>query len=119
VPSHPERVMRWRGKDVFVSIHEKPSIGLRSDQQNKYLWSVCYGTIAAETGNDPSSIHYGLKREAVRQGVLEPEFVLLGDKLIEADPTTRTDTETFSRYVDWLRHYALHDLNILIPEAGE
>lgn len=116
VPSHPEAFLRWRGKDVFVSIHTKPA-GMRSPEANSYLWGVCYSTIATETGCDLESCHYGLKREAVRQGVLEPEYILLGDKLIEAEPTTRTDAEVFTKYVDWVRHYALHDLRIFIPEA--
>lgn len=119
VPLHPERTLRLRGRDVWITVHRKAAPMLRSDQANKYLWGVCYATLASETGNDPESIHYGCKREAVRVGVLEPQYILLGDKLIEDDPTTRTDADTFARYVDWLRQWAEHDLGIHIPEPGE
>ena len=119
VPHEPERLVRRAGKDVWISVHDQPTMGIRSDQSNRYLWGVCYATIAAETGNDPESIHYGLKREALRLGVLEPQYVLLGDKLIEDEPTTRTDPDTFARYVTWLRHFAEHDLGVHIPEPNE
>jgi hypothetical protein len=118
VPLHSERLMRWRGKDRWVSIHEQPGLGLRSNPANAYLWGVVYAEISRATGGDPDSIHYGMKREALRLGILEPQYILLGDKLFEDDPTTRTDVETFSRYVEWVKHVALHDLGgIVIPDA--
>ena len=112
----PERLVRLRGKERWVSLHEQPSLGLRSNEANAYLWGVVYAEIARSTGADPGSVHYGLKREAVRQGILEPQYVLLGEKLVEDDPTTRTEAETFGKYVDWVRHFAFHDLGIVIPE---
>jgi len=119
IPAHPERVARYAGKDVWVSIHDQPSVGLRSSDANRYLWGVCYRAIAEDTGNDPESIHYGLKREACRVGVLEPEYIALGDNLIEADPTTKTDSDTFQKYVTWVQDYAFHKLGILIPPPTE
>ena len=117
VLQHPERTRRYVGRAVWISLHDEPAVGLRSEKANKYLWGVVYRTICEETGNDPESIHYGLKREAIRQGILEPEYILLGDHLIEADPTTRTDPDTFSRYVTWVKHIAVHELGIVVPES--
>jgi hypothetical protein len=110
VPAHPERTLRRAGLEVWVSIHEKPlgAIGLRSDRANAYLWAGVYGEISRRTGNDPDSIHYGLKRKALEVGILEPQYIALGDKLIEDEPTTRTDSDTFTRYVEWIRHEAEH-----------
>lgn len=117
VLQHPERAKRYVGRDLWISLHDQPGIGLRSNPANAYLWGVVYAEISRETGNDPDSIHYGMKREALRVGILEPTYILLGDKLIEDDPTTRTDADTFSRYVEWVKHEALHSMGIPIPEA--
>jgi len=106
VPVHPERFVRRAGREVWVETHNAPTIGLRSDPSNNYLWGVVYKAIMLETGNDPDSIHYGLKREALRVGILEPQYILLGDKLVEDDPTTRTDQDTFNLYVNWIREGA-------------
>ena len=119
IPLHPERTKRFRGRDAWAEIHEQATVGLRSSDANRYLWGVCYAYIAADTGNDPESIHYGLKREAIRVGILEPEYVSMGDHLIEAEPTTRTDSDTFSKYVNWVKDYAFHKLGILIPSPED
>lgn len=117
VALHPERLARWRGKEVWISVHEQPTIGLRSDSGNRYLWGVVYRAISEETGNDPETIHLALKREAVRVGVLDPQYVVLGDKLIEDEPTTRTDADTFQRYIHWIKDWALTELRLVIPEG--
>jgi hypothetical protein len=105
-----------------VSIHTKPAFQ-RSEGSNKYLWSVVYGMLAEETGNDPETIHYGLKLRAVKVGILEPQFILMGSDLLESEPTTVTEDETFWRYVNWVRQLAEHgDLTgapFHIPEVGE
>jgi hypothetical protein len=112
VPSSPARTSRHRGKDIWVELHEGPTESLRSSDSNKYLWGKLYRAICDETGNDPETIHLALKREAVRVGVLEPEYVQIGDHTLEADPTTRTDQATFDRYLRWVEDFALHKLGI-------
>lgn len=116
-PAFPERMHRYVGKDVWITAHEGPSPGLRSSDSNRYLWGVVYRAICEETGNDPESVHWGLKREAVRVGVLEPEYITIGDQLIEAEPTTVTDSETFSRYVQWVCDWARTKLGVHVEEA--
>lgn len=122
VPLHAERTLRWRGRDVWVSVHERPTTQ-RGQGANRYLWGVVYATLAAETGNDPETIHLGLKREAVRVGVLEPQFILMGSTLLEGEPTTVTEDETFWNYVNWVRELAEHGkltgAPLHIPEVGE
>ena len=112
VPYSPERTLRYRGKEVYCSLHAEPAESLRSVESNKYLWGHLYRAICDETGNDPETVHLALKREAVRVGVLEPEFVILGDQTLEATPTTKTDQATFDRYTRWVEDYALHSLGI-------
>lgn len=118
-----ERLKRWRGKEAWISLHKSPAGEIRSDKSNRFLWAGVYGTIASETGNDPETIHYALKREAVRVGVLEPQYVLMGDKLFEDEPTTKVEQEAWSRYVDWIKEGcatgSLMGMVIVLPEPGE
>jgi hypothetical protein len=84
---------------------------------------MVYGTIANETGNDPETIHVALKREAVRIGVLEPMYILLGDKLFEDEPSTVVEQEQFSRYVTWIKEGcatgSLIGSVLVIPDSEE
>lgn len=116
VPSYPERTKRYgQGTTVWISLHDKP-YSARSGASNRWLWGVLYGTIAAETGNDPETVHFALKREAVRIGVLDPMYVLMGNQLLEGEPTTVVEQEAFMRYTAWVKDYALSKLGIVIPE---
>jgi hypothetical protein len=127
-PLNPERTKRLRGRERWASLHEKPSLVKRSQKADNYLWGVVYGTIAKETGGDPDSIHYGLKRKAVKTGILEPCYWMCGDQLMEDEPTTVVDTDTFWGYVNWIRHEsehglllgtAEHPIPLHIPEPNE
>lgn len=124
VPHDPARLKRRVGQDVWISVHEEPTVGLRSDQANKYLWAVVYRAICDETGNDPETVHRVLKHMAVEAGILEPIYETLGPDIFAAtgDPTTKVDPDTFSRYVDWIKHEAEHGRfgqPFHIPEPGE
>jgi hypothetical protein len=116
-PVDRERTHRYVGRDIWVSIHEQPTVGLRTLDSNRWYWGVVLRAICEETGNDPETVHWGLKREAVRVGVLEPEYITIGDQLIEAEPTTVTDSETFSRYVAWVVDWARTKLDVHIEDA--
>ena len=122
VPVHPERTLRRKGKRVWVSIHDKPA-QTRGKGANAYLWGVVYGTLAEETGNDPGTIHFALKTEAVRVGVLEKQFIVMGHELLEGEPTTVVEDEAFWKYVNWVRELAEHGQltgqPCHIPEPGE
>jgi hypothetical protein len=95
----------------------------RGQGANRYLWGIVYGTLAAETGNDPETIHIGLKREAVRVGVLEPQYILMGSTLLEGEPTTVVEDELFWKYTNWVRELAEHGhltgSTLHIPEPNE
>lgn len=116
-PVDRQRLHRYVGRDVWFSIHDKPAPGLRSLDQNRFYWGVVLRAICEETGNDPESCHYGLKAEALRVGVLPPEYICVGDQLLPADPTTVTDSETFSRYVAWVVDWARTKLDVHIEES--
>jgi hypothetical protein len=122
IPAIPERLARYRGREVWVSLHEKPAFQ-RGTGANRYLWGVVYGMLAAETGNDPETIHVGLKRLAVQKGILEPQYILMGSTLLEGEPTTVTEDEQFWKYTHFVRELAEHGQltgsPLHIPEPGE
>lgn len=122
VPTHSERTQRFRGREVWVSLHERPAFQ-RGSGANRYLWGVVYAMLAAETGNDPETIHWGLKREAVRKGILEPQYILMGLTLLEGEPTTVVEDELFWKYTNWVRELAEHGhltgRPMHIPEPNE
>lgn len=122
-PQHAEQVYRWRGRDVWMEAHKNPSPVIRGTGSNAYLWAVVYRAVCEETGNDPDSLHYGLKREAVRVGILPPEFTVAGTALLEAEPTTKQEDKVFWRYVNWIREGAetgsMFGVVFHIPEPNE
>ena len=122
-PHDTERLIRYAGKEVWVSIHRKAAPGLRSDASHRYLFGVVYRTIADETGNDPWTIHLALKAMAVREGILEPIYdVVLGELVPTEDITTKVDQDTHLRYTGWIRHKAEHGdfgPTFHIPEPNE
>jgi hypothetical protein len=117
-PLDDARLLRSLGKEVWAEMHQHPTVGLRSADSNRFLWGVVYRAICDATGNDPESVHWGLKREAVRVGILPPEYITIGDQLIEAEPTTVTDSETFSRYVAWVVDWARTKLDVHVEEVS-
>lgn len=119
VPEDRARTMGHAGKRVFVSVHQKPYFqrGLKS---NAYLWLI-YNAIGEATGNDADSVHQALKREAVRVGILEAQYILSGSQLLEVEPTTVVEQEQFARYVDWIKAGCMHGnlvgMRIELPEV--
>jgi hypothetical protein len=116
-PVDKGRTHRYVGRDIWVSIHQQPAPSIRSGEANRFYWGCVIRAICEETGSDPESCHYGLKREAVRLGVLDPCYILLGGELLETEPTTVTDAEAFSRYVAWTVDWARTKLDVHIEDV--
>lgn len=116
-PVEPQVVKRHMGRDCWVELHKDPTPNTRSTESNRYYWGVVVRAICEETGSDPESCHYGLKREAVRLGVLDPQYILLGGEMLETEPTTVTDSEAFSRYVAWVVDWARTKLDVHIEDG--
>ena len=117
-PVVKERTHRYVGRDVWIELHKDAAPDIRSSEANRFYWGVVIRAICEETGSDPETAHYGLKREAVRLGVLDPQYVLLGGEMLETEPTTVTDVEAFSRYVSWVVDWARTKLGIHVEDAS-
>jgi alkyl hydroperoxide reductase subunit AhpC len=96
------------GKEVEVTLGKVKKT--RSNQENKYMWSVPYQMIADETGMTPEEVH-----DAMRM-----KFLLDRSKKI---PTIRSTTELttveFETYMSQLRQFGSEFLGIYIPEPNE
>jgi hypothetical protein len=92
----------------------------RSQQQNKYYWSVVIATLAEHTGYTPDELHEVLKQKFIPKrlalcdgnGEVKGEFVMGG--------STRTmKTHEFSEYVEAIKRWASEDLDVYIPDSHE
>lgn len=93
------------GKQVNVTV--EPLKMMRSNNQNRYLWGVCYKLIADHTGADPEEVHTALKFHFAPKRVI--------GNLVAPASTARLDTVDFELYLDKVRRWAQEELNINIP----
>ena len=109
-PEHYKAAMaRLEGRSVRASF--KRPAALRSLPSNRRYWAVVRH-IAYETGNDPKSVHHGLKRWALEDRILEPQYFYIGETMLEDDPTTVVEQDAFNRYTYWVETTAAPELGV-------
>ena len=91
----------------------------RSNNQNRYYWSVVVGILSEETGYDANEIHEMIKRK-----FLTEHRIVKGKKgqVLQLDvdgSTTDLDTKQFEELMSKIRIWASRDLSIYIPEPNE
>ena len=92
----------------------------RSQQQNRYYWSVVVGHLSDYTGFTPDEMHDWLKMKFIPKklavcdgnGEVQGEFVLGGS-------TRKMNTVQFTEYVEAIRGWAANELDVVIPDPGE
>ena len=92
----------------------------RSQQFNKFYWSVVVHMISEHTGYTPEEVHDLLKMRFIPKrlavcngnGVIQDEFVLGGS-------TREMDTEEFGAYVEEICQWAAESLDLIIPDADQ
>lgn len=94
--------------------------GIRSNQQNKYLWSVPYAMIAEQMGeDDPMVVHYQMTL------MFWYEMVEImgedGKKTLVRKPkeTSGMTTTEFEEYAEKIRRWALDFFGLKIPLPNE
>jgi len=97
------------GKRVNVTVEKQTR--RRSNEQNRYLWGVCYKLIADHTGADPEEVHIALKYQ------FSPKRFI--GNLVAPATTKRLDTIDFITYIEKVRQWAAEELNIIIPDPNE
>jgi hypothetical protein len=94
------------------SVEIKPHSERRSDQQNRYLWGVCYPALADATGYDAEDLHEFLLGEHFGW----EEYDVLGHK--RKRPQRRSSKMSrmeFAEYVGYVQRTAAN-LGVYIPD---
>lgn len=84
----------------------------RSNLQNRYLWWWVYGTICKESWDpDKDYFHFFFGSKYL--------YDYRGKKHKHIKSTTKLNTQEFSEYVEKIRHFMFHQMNIYIPTPEE
>lgn len=108
----PERravyIASLEGKEIQESLGKK--IERRTDQQNKYYWSVVVAILGNHFGYEPEEMHEALKFQFLRTH---------DDTLPSVRSTTKLSTAEFVDYIDRIMRWAASEYQVYIPEANE
>lgn len=108
-----EELKKLSSKRVFVIVdEEKPT---RSNNQNKYYWSVVVGTLSNELGYTPEEMHEVLKAKFSPKDIKQ----IGAEQVAIPKSTTRQKTDEFETYLENIRRFALLELNIKIALPNE
>lgn len=103
-----------------VEVILRPLKKTRSAQANRYYFGVVLALIAEETGHHKDELHEFFKDEFLTPKVIRLEDDAGGAIERKIHPsTTRLTTKEFTDYVERVREFALHRLNIVIPTPEE
>jgi hypothetical protein len=101
------------GKFVQLTLREQGRP--RSNNQNRYYWSMIVGMIAEEIGDDSEAVHSALKWK-----FLPRQFITLAGEEIEVPKsTTQLSTNDFEIYLEQVRAFAATELSLAIPLPHE
>ena len=108
-----EELKKLSGKRVYVIVdEEKPT---RSNNQNRYYWSVVVGTLSNELGYTPEEMHEVLKTKFSPKDIKQ----IGAEQVVIPKSTTRQKTDEFETYLESIRRFALLELNIKIALPNE
>lgn len=85
-----------------------PHRSKRTNDQNALLWAI-YSEIAKGTGHTAEEIH-----EVLKELLLAPKEIRLGDHVFQLKSTKRLDTAEFSEYVERVRAWAASELGVVV-----
>jgi hypothetical protein len=93
-----------------VTVRIQVDRGKRTSQANRY-YRLILGLIADDTGDDPDDLHEFFKRKFLTAEIRN----VLGEE-VEVWTTVDKDPETFHRYVEDIRRFALIERGIETPD---
>jgi hypothetical protein len=87
----------------------------RSNNQNAYMWGVCYSMIADETGHTCEEVHEFLKAK-----LLPREYLMIGKETQQVTKSTaQLSTDMMEAYLEQVRAFAATELGLHIPLPHE
>jgi hypothetical protein len=102
---------KLEGQHVVVSVSKRKIS--RTNSQNSYLWAVVYPTIADYTGYTSDDLHYRVEPILALRTITDENGLRVVKK------TSSMSTSEFSAYVDAVKLWAWHELNLYVPEPNE
>jgi hypothetical protein len=82
----------------------------RSDQQNRYYWSVVLELLSKELGYDQDEMHEILKYKFLQSHAMGMPYV---------KSTTKLSTGEFEDYLSKIKRWSAEFLHIVIPDPNE
>jgi hypothetical protein len=86
--------------------------GIRTLNQNAYLWGVVYKLIADYTGCSEKAIHLFCKKKFLKRKFMK----VLGEEVEDESSTTHLSKLDFSDYVEEIRAFFGQEYGIIIPD---
>ena len=99
------------GKNVTVTVAKRKVA--RTLPQNAYLWGVVYETISDYTGYSADDLHYRVEPILALRTVTDEKGLRVVKK------TSDMSTDEFSAYVEAVKLWSWHELNLFIPAPHE
>lgn len=110
----PASVSSWvatlENKPVEITIRKRRA--KRSDQANRYYWSVVVALVAEYCGYEPEEAHDALKLMFLTDHTADGPLPLVKS-------TAKLTQSEFSDYIERVKRWAATDLGVVIPEANE
>jgi hypothetical protein len=97
-------------KELYVTI--EPLRGIRTLNQNSYLWGVVYKLIADYTGHNEKAIHLFCKKKFLKLKFIK----VLGEEIEDENSTTHLSKQEFHDYVEEIRAFFGEEYGIIIPD---
>jgi hypothetical protein len=96
-------------KELYVTIERVR--GIRTLNQNSWLWGVVYKTIADWCGHTEDDVHLFCKKKFLKRKFKK----VLGEELEEERSTSHLSKTEFSDYVEQIRAHFAED-GVIIPD---
>lgn len=94
-------------------IEVKQYVKRRSNDQNAYLWGVCYDTLRRETGNEPEHLHEYFLGEFFGWETIE---VMGQAKRAPIRRSSKLSTTEFAEFVAFIQQRAAEAVGVYIPD---
>ena len=96
------------GEQVTVTVGKRKAP--RTLQQNSYLWAVVYGTLSDYTGYSKEDLHERVEPLLLLRTYTDEN----GIRFVK--PTSMMSVDELGKYIDAVKLWAWHELNLFIPE---
>lgn len=103
-------LLSYANKRVTITINKY--FKQRTNQQNAYLWGVCYKLISEHTGYTCDEVHDLMAKKFIGEKIIK-----IGDvETVTHKTSVKLSTKDFMGFVASIQQFAAEQLNIYIPD---